>query len=319
MPVRAAVAAPPTPPPPPSRIPRERMSATWEAPDGTVIPLMDRSAGWWTIQGAVYLGLVPITITRDPNQRGGSTPRHIQAEERNIIWPMHVQGRTQVEYLDRWEYLGNLFAQSRRLSNRPGILTITQPNGRTRQIEALYESGYDGLPELGWRNNQAVLSLLCPSPWWTDTVDTDVPRIDDPDALVPFLGSGGSGFFGISNVNTIGDSVVTVPGDDVVWPVWKITGPMSGFTATRTDADGSTEAFTLNPVGGPLAGGDVVTVATDPPLTTGPDGSAWPGAVPIGSVLWSLRPGDNAVSIVMADSGTGSRVDLIYRNRWQMP
>jgi hypothetical protein len=309
MPLRASVVPAPPVTTPPGPV-AERLAATWTAPDGTVVPLTTRPLGWWLMSGAIFQGAVPVTVTTDPNPRGGATVRHVQPEPRVLVFPMHVKGKTHVEFLVRWRFLASKFTQTRRRG--PGVLTMTRPDGTSRQISAWYQSGFDEQPGFGWLFDQPVLMLLCEDPFWTDVTDTTVLRSFSGGDADSFL----SPFPHITDSRVLGDTVITVDGDAEVWPVWTITGPGSGVTATNNDTG---EEFVLTPIGGDLMLGDTVTITTDPPAIIGPDGSSWIGAINFtgGAVLWALQPGDNDVSFVVAGADTGTSITLAYRTRYE--
>ena len=308
MPLRASVVAAPPPPPPPGQS-VEHLFVTWTAPDGTVIPLTNRSLGWWLIPGAVYLGAAPVTVVTDPNPRGGVTVRHVQPEMRIVALTAHVQGATHVEFMSRWRQLSRAFTQTRRLG--PGVLTVTQPDGVSRQISAYYQSGMDGQPGLGWLQDQPVITLLCEDPYWTDVEDTTVVRTYSAGDAESFLAP----FPHITDSRVLGSTTISVDGDAEVWPVWTITGPASGITATRSDTG---DSFTLTPIGGAMIAGDTVTITTDPPSVIGPAGTSWIAALDWpDAVLWGLPPGDTPVVFTVSGGDVTTSITLAYRNRWE--
>jgi hypothetical protein len=309
MPLRASVVPAPPTTPPPGRA-AERLAATWTAPDGTVVPLTTRPLGWWLMPGALFQGAVPVTVTTDPNPRGGVTVRHVQPEAKVLVFPTNVRGNTHVEFMARWRYLAGKFTQTRRRG--PGLLTMTRPDGTSRQIRAWYQSGFDQQPGFGWLFDQPVLMLLCEDPFWTDVEDTTVTRAFSGGDSDTFL----SPFPHITDSRVLGDTVITVDGDAEVWPVWTITGPASGVTATNNDTG---QEFILTPIGGDLTSDDTVTITTDPPAIIGPDGSSWAAAINFvdGAVLWPLEPGDNSVSFVVAGADVGTSITIAYRTRYE--
>jgi hypothetical protein len=309
MPLRASV-VPAPPVTPPAGQPRERLLMQWAAPDGSVLDLTNRSTGIWVMQGAMYLGAVPVTITSDPNPRGGATVRHVQPEARIMAIPLHITGRTHVEMMARWRLAARKFTQTRRLG--AGTLIATQPDGTARQIRAWYQSGFDGQPGYGWLFDQPVIVLYCEDPYWTAIEDTTVTRSFAAGTAAPFL----TPFPHLSDSRVLGDTTITVDGDAEVWPVWAINGPASGLTAVHNETG---EQFILTPIGGDLGPDDVVTIFTDPPAIIGPDGSSWVGAINFadGAVLWPLQPGDNDITFTVPGADVGTAVSLAYRPRYE--
>ncbi|MET8765464.1 phage tail protein [Streptomyces sp. NPDC004658] len=296
-----------------------RATVTYYDPAGGVWPLTMRSLGWKTLaEGVSGLGAVPYELTTDPRARGGATLRHAQAQARQIVWPLQVQGDTHMEFVGRWRALATAF--TRTLRDGPGVLEIARPDGSRRQIDVLYQEGWEGrgTKGSGWIVDVAVMTLLCEDPYWIDPVPVVVHREQ----------AASSSFFTpyptVSSSQVLGATTVTNPGDVTVWPTWTITGPATliTFSVTRTTPAGPvTESFTLNPatVGhGNLLPGETVTVRTDPPQVRFQDGTNWVGALNWpAATLWGLEPGDNAVSFTLAGSGPASAVDLSFNPRYE--
>jgi hypothetical protein len=280
-----------------------------------VWPLTTPALGWHTLDLVSGLGAVPITITSDPYARGGVIIRHTQPQPRYLTWPLRVRGTDHSDFLTLWRPLMLAFTQTRYLG--PGILTIARPDGSARQIQAVYQSGFDGTPGdlSGWQYDTAVLTLLCPDPYWTSIDETIVDRA--------YAGSAAD-FFDpyptISSADTLGDTTVTNPGDAPAWPTWTINGPASGIAATNNLTG---ESFTLDPdatgIGhGNLLLGETITISTNPPAVRGPDGSIWTAALDWpDAVLWPLYPGDNPVTFTVSGSGAGTSIALAFHNRYE--
>lgn len=284
-------------------------------PTGTAWTLTDTSGQQWTLaDGVSGLGAAPYTLTTDPHPRGGARLRHVQAQPRTITWPLMVQGATHEEFIARWRSLARAFTDTLRLG--PGTLEVARPDGSRRQIEVVYEAGFDvaGAPYSGITWDTAVLSLWCPDPYWTDPVPHTVHReygIGE-DYLQPFPS--------VSSGQVLGATTVNNPGDVIVWPEWTISGPASLVTFTRADAG---EEFVFDPsaaaVGhGPLLASESMTVRTDPVQVRFQDGSNWVGGLNWpAAALWGLEPGDNQVTFQLDGSGPGSAVDLTYHPRYE--
>ncbi|MEV6791241.1 phage tail protein [Streptomyces sp. NPDC051320] len=292
---------------------------TYWDPVGTPWPMTDHSAarGYYVLaDGVSGLGAAPYELTTDPYPRGGAKLRHAQPQPRNIVWPLHIGGKDHNEFVSRWRALAKAF--TRTLRDGPGTLDIALPDGSRRQINVLYQEGFDGLGTFGsgitWDN--AVITLFCEDPYWVDPVAQAVHREYGvgEDFLQPYPS--------VSSGQVLGATTVTNPGDIIVWPTWVISGPASLVTFTRTDTG---EAFVLDPnatpIGhGALLAGEQVTVTTDPPTVRYQDGSNWVGALDWpDAVLWGLAPGDNAVTFQLDGSGPGSAVDLSYNPRYETP
>jgi hypothetical protein len=319
MPIVTSVTTPPGEPgtQPPVELPGiGQAAATYYDPSGGVWPLTDPQRGWFTLaDGVSGLGAAPVEFTTDPHPRGGARIRHVQPQPRDIVWPLHVWGETHMKFVERWRLLARAFTSTSRLG--PGVLEVARPNGSRRRIAVHYRDGWEAENTRGDSvDGTAVLSLFCEDPYWYDPDPVTVHREHSvgEDFLVPYPS--------VSSGQVLGATTVSNPGDVVVWPTWRITGPASLVTFTRSDTG---EAFSLDPnaVGhGALLAGEQVTVRTDPPQVRyqdgSPDGSNWVGALNWpGAVLWGLPPGDNQVTFQLDGSGFGSAVDLTFLPRYE--
>ncbi len=269
-------------------------------------PLTDLTAGWFALTGVKGLGAAPVQYTTDPNPRGGAKIRNVYNPPRVITLPLFVEGRSHSEFLDRWRALENAFTSTQRRG--PGTLTIGRPDGSSRCIQAVYQDGWDGDPELGRRADYVVLTLFCESPWF---------RSVDAIPLARGYAGAGANFLApyptVSSSQTLGATTFINPGKVPVWPNWKITGPAASITATNVTRG---ESFTIDVVayrGTALAPGEVITITSDPPAITGPDGSSWYGALDNPSAeMWPLDEGTSSLNFVVAGAAAGTAIEASF-------
>jgi hypothetical protein len=277
----------------------------WIAPDTTEWQLDNPILGWFTPPAVSGLGAAPITITTDPNPRGGENVRHIQPEARFITWPLHVFGPTHMVFLERWRALAQAFTQTRRLG--AGTLRLMRPDGSARDIRAYYQAGFNNEPDRNWIDDTVALTLLCEDPYWRDVQALTVERehvVSTTSFLSPYPTVGTS--------NVLGATTVVNPSNVEAWPDWTITGPATSITATNNTTG---ESFVLTPSPA-LTAGQVATITTDPPTVRGPAGAIWTGLLNWPSaVLWGLVPGPNAVTFSVAGSAAGTKIALSFRPR----
>ncbi|MFI1467650.1 phage tail protein [Streptomyces wuyuanensis] len=287
--------------------------ASYTDPTGTVWPLTDEDAGWFTLaDGVSGLGATPYELTSDAHPRGGARLRYAYAQARAIVWPLYVYGDTHDQFIGRWRALATAF--TRTLREGPGWLEIARPNGTRRHIAVHYREGFEGRGTKGSGivSDAAAITLWCEDPYWVDPVEVAVHR--EAGSLSSFF----TPYPTVSSSQVLGETTVENPGDVVVWPQWTVTGPASLITFTH---EGTGESFSLDPneVGhGNLLAGERVTISTDPPTVRYQDGSNWVGALDWPSaVLWGLAPGDNPVTFQLDGSGPGSAVDLAFNPRYE--
>lgn len=305
-------AAPVTPPP--IQLPEVGFaSVTYVDPTGVRWPMTDLAADWYTLaDGVSGLGAAPYALTSDANPRGGARLRHVQPQPRTIVWPLLVKGSDHMVFTRHWRDLARAF--TRTLREGPGTLEVRRPDGSGRSIAVYYQSGWEGRGQAatGITWDSAVVTLWCEDPYWVDLQPVSVHRETGTavDYLVPFPS--------VSSSQVLGATTVTNPGDVDVWPTWTITGPADAITFTREDTGDSFTLTMADTVHGALLAGETVTVSTDPPRVrsgTGEnliDGLDWPTAV-----LWSLPPGETAVTFQLDGALDGSAVDLTYHPRYE--
>ncbi|MFZ4143395.1 phage tail protein [Streptomyces griseoincarnatus] len=311
--ITAPVVTPEEPTTPPVEIPEIGYATiTYIDPAGTRWPMTDLTADWYTLaEGVSGLGAAPYVLTSDPHPRGGARLRHVQAQPRTIVWPVLVKGADHTAFTANWRNLARAF--TRTLREGPGTLEVARPDGSARRIAVYYSSGWDGQGRTatGITWDSAVLTLWCEDPYWEDVQAQTVHR--ESGALVDFLVP----YPTVSSSQVLGATTVTNPGDVEVWPEWTVTGPASAITFTRDDG----AEFVLDMTAtahGALLTGETVTISTDPPRVrsgTGENlvaGLNWPEAV-----LWSLPPGETAVTFQLDGAATGSAVDLTYHPRYE--
>lgn len=282
---------------------------TWVDPSGVswLLSAPDTQRYWITRQPK-GLGAIPLGISVVARARGGLQIVSTQPQARRITFGVFVEGDDHTGFVTNWRALGQALTCTTYLG--VGQFQVGRPDGSTRQIDAVYEAGYDSEDEdLGLTSDLMAVTLLCPTPQWQDTQAVTVTS--------SYAASSGSFFSPYPNVGsglTIGATTITNTGTATTWPSWTINGPASAITATNTTTG---ESWTVDPHAtglsyGDLTSSDVVTVITDPPEITGPGSGNWQAALVAGSSLWGLRPGTNEITYSVTGAGTGTSVSLTY-------
>lgn len=283
------------------------ITATWTDPEGTVWELSNTSPdlGWFTPAGPAGWGATSYEIVTDPVPRGGENVRFVQAKPARIVWPIYVWGETHLQFVERWRQIKRAFTMTlhRRQS---GTLRVARPDGTAREIDAYYEDGWGGESGENWLFARNAITLFCPDGYWRDV--EPVTAVHSYVAGSDFL----SPYPKVSDSLTLGETVLTNPGDVDAWPTWTITGPASAVSATNITTG---YTFTITHA---LAAGEQITITTQQPTVRGPVGQNlvsalnWPDAY-----LWSLAPGDNDVVFNVTGGVAGTSVELTFYPRYE--
>ncbi|WP_328657864.1 phage tail protein [Streptomyces sp. NBC_00334] len=312
--ITAPVITPEVPEVPPIEIPEVGFaSITYVDPTGQRWPMTDLGADWYALaEGVSGLGAAPYELTADPHPRGGSRLRHVQPQARSIVWPLLVKGVDHTAFTANWRALARAF--TRTLREGPGWLEVARPDGSGRRIAVYYSQGWDGQGRTatGITWDSAVVTLWCEDPYWLDVQAQTVHRETGTgvDYLAPYPS--------VSSSQVLGATTVMNAGDVDVWPTWVVTGPATSISFTREDTGDSFTLDMADTAHGALLAGQTVTISTDPPRVRSGAGENlvaglnWPEAV-----LWSLPPGETAVTFQLVGAEAGSAVDLTYYPRYE--
>ena len=304
------VPGPPIPEPPPPEV--QVVAATWTAPDGTVLNLMDEWSPTGVMllsEGVAGLGAAPRSVSRVALPTGGSAVRWSRADERIVTLPLMLQAPTPDEFLSLRRQVTRAFTQTTPAAGMPtqGTLRITRGDGSWREISGVYLSGleWEDSDRKGVDHDVIVVQLLC-DPWWRgeSVQELEFAYVGNRDYLSPYET--------VSPDRTLGEATVNILGDVDALPVWTITGPATSVTVRYP---GAGPGWTF----GAIAAGVSVTIDVEKSTVTDSTGAnrianvAWPT-----SRLFTLRPGRNdlLLSITGGIEGTSS-IRLTYRPRWE--
>ena len=272
------------------------------------VPLNPPGLDFFTLKTIAGLGVADREIQSSPSPDGGITIDGIRYTERQIVIPLRVRDRSDtMAFKARWRFIGQAFAKTARYG--PGTIRLDYPDGTSRQIDAVYQSGWGNDPNDGaWIEDTCSVSFLAPDPFWRDTRPTVLERMTEAgvDYLDPYpnIGSG----------KVLGDTTLTNPGQVDVWPSWVITGPMTSLTATNNTRN---QSFTLTY---PLGAGETITMSSRPIQVRGPAGQNLVNALnlPTGKP-WRLDADyESAVTFTAAGSGPGTSVVLSFTPGYEL-
>lgn len=314
------------------------MNATWIAPDETLWPLSNTAEdpGWFTVNGPSGWGAPPFEIVTDPLGLGGESVRSIRQKGSRIQWPIYIGGRTHVEFCDRWNAVVDAITMTSEMI--PGRLRVERPvpgGARWREISCFYEQGLEGEPGENHLWAKPTVQLYAPGGLWSG--DRPIRATKDYDAGGGNNGgSGGKNFYKpfmtVSSSKVISSAVpagstegggggslpitdLVNPGTVDAWPVWKIRGPLSKFTAIN-NTTGQRFAVTYD-----LLDQQVMVVTTSRGSVRGPGDISLARHVdwfnPAGTSLWPMVRGLNKIAFQIDGAATGTRLELSFVPRYK--
>lgn len=291
-------ARPPVLPEPPLPV-WQGMRHTWTGADGSEFDLSNATAGIvLLLDGVTGMHLPEFDEYLDENASvDGARYRGSRTRARRPEWTLGVFGDSSAE----WRARDTAFWSTMH-PDRPGVWTVTDPDGRSRSLRCRYrtssEHEYDRDPlEAGW----AVYSvtLTAERPFWEGERITS-PLWGQGAAGTPFTGPDDRApAYHISKATTLGSAEIENPSDVDADLVWTIRGEGAGLTGVEISAAGGSLAF------GAVPAGSVLCIDTDPTSPTATlDDVDVSGAID----PWDPRPiparTTSPLSITLAGQGT---------------
>jgi Phage tail protein len=244
----------------------------------------------------------PVTINtiRVPQAQGGRF-RFARHEERLVTIPVVVPGPTAGrDELRRW-------ARALDPLKGEGTLTVVQGAHAGRQIVCAYEAGLDTFAEEYPLLGLTTLGFRAADPYWQDAAEQSLVATIASTSYTwfPFLPL----VLGASDV--FAAVTITNTGDVAAWPVITAVGPGTELNVANTTTG---ESWDLT---GAINAGSTLVVDHRPGHKSARlDGVNVFGRLADDSVLWSLAPGANRISIGFGNATAASKITFAWRNRW---
>jgi hypothetical protein len=276
-------------------------------PRGVTTHLSDWENGWLLQPGAKGLDMPGFTFNTDESPGiDGYELRDVRAQGKDIILPLAFWAH---DSRDAYKARRRAFIKSLNPKRGVGTLTLTEPNGATRQIGAYYTGGLEGdesLDAAGERWCINVITFATPSPYWVgDVVSRD------------FKNATGGTFFPIlplrvGDSQVLGEVTIDNDGDAAAFPLWTIQGPATSITLVN-ETTGKELVLTRS-----ITGTDTVVIDTRERQQTAllnDVTNLWPD-LSDSSELWPLEEGVNALNLVIDGSTSATSVNLTYQPRY---
>lgn len=277
----------------------------WTSPLGRSTILSDWPAGHLVQPGARGLDMPTWKAfeTESP-QIHGNHREGVKANAREIMIPVVIYSNDgRAAFLDRKRRLLTDLSPLDGDGGR-GTLTLTEPDGSSRSITAIYASGAEGSEDLdaaGRRWTAYGITWTCESPFWDGA---PIGRGFRAGVDAPFFPSGVP--WEVSDSQVLGTGVeIFNPGNVDAYPVWTIHGPMTSATFTHPAGGAWTLTRTLD-------ADDVAVIDTRERIESAllnDVTNLWPD-IDEAAVLWPLKPGRNAVDLVITGSTTDTLVEF---------
>ncbi|MCY9786826.1 phage tail family protein [Nocardiopsis sp. EMB25] len=279
---------------------------TWTSAAGQEVPLSDIGQGYAVLEGARGLAMPTYQLYQSDSLLDGTVIRGTRTEAREVFLPIYLEAPTRPEVLAKRRALAQAFSPTEADGGGNGVLEVAESTGQRRWIRARYVSGMDG-PEGGGDTGMDWatygLNLLAAQPYWERTPVTVRWALEPvTDTWLPILP------VEVRDSGVVGQGMtIRNPGSVRGWPVWTITGPLSGTATMRNVSTGAELEFTAT-----LAAGEQIIIDTRPRHKTVRDhtGANRFSDLALGSVLWPLAPGANTVDIILTGLGTGSLLEM---------
>jgi phage-related protein len=267
----------------------------WRSSAGEVVRFV-------TEVGAQQRMMPPVSIrtVKVPQAQGGRF-RGARHDERLATLPVVLPGPTaHRDELRRW-------AKALDPLKGEGTLTVVQGPWAGRQLVCVYEAGLDSFEEEYELLGKTTLAFRAADPYWQDAVEQ---------SLVATVGSSSAKWFPflplvLGPIDVFATPTITNTGDVEAWPVITAVGPGTDLTLTNL-----TTGLAWQLTGDIAAGAQLVVDHRPGRKTARLDGVNVFGRLSDTSMLWSLVPGPNRLSISFAGGTSASSVTFAWRNRW---
>lgn len=285
---------------------------SWFDVAGTEWPL-NGEAAYLAVIGPTGLYGAPVSIvTQDIPMTPGTTEKYVQVLPGQPTIPVLVKAATEADLDGARRALKYAMQPNRGV----GRLRHTANDGTVRELTCRLAKGFEGdessagVRGPGWF--ELNLQFFAADPYWYDinyrqlafTVTPGSPLFGPSTPLLPIHLAAA----GIASSATVENN-----GEAIAWPLWTLSGPLTGATFTNTTTG---DVLTVN---ASLSAGQSVTIDTAPGQKTvvREDGTKHFEYVSPTSTLWGLAIGTNAIQVTVTGTGSGTLLTLQYKQRYE--
>jgi hypothetical protein len=277
----------------------------WLGPDGSVTLLQQRL-------GARGRFAPPIKLVTDQiSGVHGSRVRTVRADAANIVVPVLLS--TALTNPDGFRTLVRQLASALNPLRGSGMLrsTVTHTSGvvEVRLMVAYYVDGMNFTEDDTTTGYPSLLFQSDGPPFWTDDADTSLLFTNQATSYTWFPIGGAPWAPLVLNASSIfATATVVNTGDAEAWPVWTITGPVSGLI--QFDNLTTAKSLWLDYAIG--SGQTNVVLNTRPGLKSATQGATSLYGYLTSWDMWPLAPGSNNIQITVPGATASTRVQCAY-------
>lgn len=250
--------------------------------------------GVQALSGATGLGLIPVAgqwlegAGDGASYRGGRTPA------RDMDLPLLIGGKDR-EGLKSWfRRLGLVLADE-------ATLVFVDDRAEEWFCKVRHVGGGDfsyGIDTTGARDLTITVTLRSGDPFWTRTVPY-ARTIETADGSRGLLSGGSLSQLQLSTTQTFGALTFNNPGDAPAYPVWKVYGPATEFTATNSAGE-------IISWSGVLDAGEVMTIDHKLGTVKNQNGEDLYDGLADFPQFWAIPPDGSSGSVVLVGGVVGS-------------
>ena len=260
--------------------------------------------GTQVLAGVTGLGLPDVSAQWFEGAGDGASWQGSRVLPRTIDLPILIDGGDDIAVQAIYSALAAIF------DPRTGQARLWLVRGAERRFADVVRTGggswTSGTDSDGESWAKTLLTVRAGDPYWTRELASDFEvRVSNAGrGLLPQLSR-----LRLTSSQAMGSRKVENPGDTVAYPVWRITGPGSNFTAISP----SGEVLRWE---GTLAAGETLVIDTQAGTVVDGLGVNRYDKLAPAPRFWSIEPGESTVSVTLDGATTDSRITCSWQPRW---
>lgn len=249
--------------------------------------------GVQSLRGATGLGLPPVSVQWLEGAGDGASYRGTRVLPRDMDFPLLILGRSREE-------LKSLLSRLAVMVSKPAKLVFVDERGDEWTTDVVRVGGGDytyGTDTTGEDELMLVLTLRAGDPFFTST-RVQSQRISN-DSAIGLLTGHSLTELRLSSAQNMGTVTLVNNGDAKAYPVWKLVGPGTNFSAVSSNG----EILTWS---GTLAQGETLTIDTKAGTVVDGKGANRYAGLARRPQMWAIPGGTTTADIVFNGTTPGA-------------